>query len=129
MIRRKGKEKNDIHLGFGSNTSPDSFYNTSSTSYVVARRFIFRGTRKIGKPKKFRFVVEMSAAGQGDVRLYDLTNGNMIGRVLNFTETSWTIKTDATLKKLPSQKAIFEVQIRTDNVLQDARITAALLEF
>jgi len=129
ITRRKVRQKNDIHLGFGAKSAANSFYYTASTSYVVARRFEFRGTRNVGKPKRFSAIVEMSAAGQGDVRLYDLTNANLIGRILDFTETAWTIKRDKTLENLPITKAIFEVQIRTDNVLQDARITAASLQF
>jgi len=106
------RETPDIHLSFGG--IENNYCKTSSTSWDVLRRFVFRGTDIIGTPVAFKVIAAVSA-NTADIRLYDVLNSTIIGGMVNIDNDSWNILTDSSLENLPTSESVFEVQAKVDN--------------
>lgn len=104
-----------ISLQFnGSNGSP---FDTSSTTFVVVSRIIYRGTtidNTIGGILVIAGTSNANATGQ--VQVFDATNSNIIATSAIFgPDLPLTIIDLGTISNLPTTQAIFEIQVRRVN--------------
>jgi len=108
------------------------YFATKSGTYVVAARFVFRGTTALlGSPDSAKFIVSASGSATAAVRLYDVTNGNVIAEVTGITGEAAQVATDATLANLPAGEAVFEVQVKrtAGSGVEEARVHELCLTF
>ncbi len=127
-ISRRGPRS--IHIPCGGKEHPfGSVFQTSATSYAIARRVICEGTCRMGLMKKFSAIVKMAGDATGSIRLYDLTNAQQIAELAAFTNESVEIVETKVLAYVPLGRAILELQIKTSDVLVGAQICEALLSF
>jgi hypothetical protein len=104
---------------------------TSSTSYAVLARFIFLGTTSLGTPTAIKALAFRDVETTYGIRIYDLTNSNVICELTLQTNITVAIKNMGTLSNLPTGESIFEVQmLRTGgNANNEARCSMVLIEF
>jgi len=88
--------------------------NTADTSYKAEAKIIFEGTTTLGVPTEMKIIGYIDDVESGDVRVYDLTNGNTIAQ-FRVTSTTPTIIADLALANLPTTQAILEIQLKLDN--------------
>jgi hypothetical protein len=67
----------------------------------------------VGTPTAVKFVVGNKGSATLDVRLYDVTNANVIAEVTGASGEGPLIVTDSTLASLPTGEAVFEVHLRS----------------
>lgn len=105
----------EIHVPIGGEFN--AHFEGVSATFVVAGRFIFRGTTAYGgSHSAAKFILYNSESGGSHyARLYDLTNSNEVAIVGPFSGQTPAIQTDASLVNLPTGEAIFEVQVRDAN--------------
>jgi len=86
--------------------------NTKSTSYTSVAVFAFPGNDTVDITG-IQAVVRASKSGQNcDVRIYDVTNGNVIATGSGSGSTNTIADLTGTINNTPSDDAIFEVQIK-----------------
>lgn len=100
----------DIHVSFNGAVEP--FFHTTQSGYTFAGAFTFRGTSIVGTPTAVKFVVGTKGNATLDVRLYDVTNANVIAEVTGASGPGPLVVTDSSLLNLPSGEAVFEVHIK-----------------
>lgn len=108
-----------IDFTLSDHSSHEYIYN-NSTSWIVGRSFIFDGT-SIWTPKKFSVIASLKKAATGTVRLYDATNNNYISEI-SWTDVDKTIQSTETFINLPTETALIEIQLKTSNQGNDARL-------
>jgi hypothetical protein len=101
----------DVYSWATSGTTP--YLATTSTSWTPMGSFIFDGTTLKGTPQKIEVIANNQAVTQTDIRVYDVTNSNVICTYTGLTTGSQTIVDLGTLSNLPTGSAIFEVQLQT----------------
>lgn len=73
-----------------------AYLRVNTASYTVAASFLFRGTNELATPSSVRVIVSVSAGGvTGNIRLYDVTNAQILGTEL-INQTTPTIVTIST---------------------------------
>lgn len=100
----------DIQFVFGSDVK--SYYEVSSTSWVMIRTFLFRGSAINGVPTSCKIVGYVE---DGDspcyIQLYDYTNDKIIAE-LTFSEENITIATLSNISNIPPGESIFQIRAR-----------------
>lgn len=88
----------------------NDYARISGTGWTVVGSCYFPGTN-VATPSLFRAILSRAGTtGSIDVRLYDFTNAQEIGRV-TVTASGKAVYSDTTLANLPAAGAIFEVQV------------------
>jgi hypothetical protein len=95
-------------IGFHDNSQPD--VSTSSVTYTIVASFVYGGSTAVGTPTYMKAILHTSATS-GDIKIYDVTNGNTIVEK-NFTNTTKAIIDLGTLSNIPTGESIFEVQVK-----------------
>jgi len=107
----------------------NNYLLAKNTTYAVLTRFIFKGTTKLGSPTNIKAIVHVkTAAKPGDVRIYDLTNANVICEVTGISSLVPILVDLGTLSNLPSGEAMFEVQAK-DPLADEVYVSGLILEF
>lgn len=101
--------KNDIQLSWNG-------VSTAANDYVVAARFIFRGTTLLGTPASMKAAVVLSGANPGDIQIFDFTNSLQIVEKTGISNTAVAVVDLGSLSNLPAGEAVFELQIRVPAV-------------
>jgi hypothetical protein len=97
---------------------------TISGSYVPFARFIYNGTVTDVVIVKITGIVNNAIGGTGQVRIYDTTNSLVIAESAIFSSTSAIIIDFGVISNLPIGQAIFELQLKSVNLLGTAFIHA-----
>ena len=100
-----------ISFPFGSNNTVG--IESITTSYTTARSFIFPGTSAMGMPSCIEVIACMSGGNsEGFIRLYDLTNNQIICEKASIYNTDPSIIDLGQISNIPSDKAMFEIQLK-----------------
>jgi len=101
------------------NEGVKDYVEVQTTTYEVIASFIFPGTG-IATPEDFKCITSLSAAvtadGRGYLRVYDLTNAQVIAEMRSDTVTGKAINSTSTIANLPASEAIFEIQAHKSSV-------------
>jgi hypothetical protein len=101
----------------------DSCIGIDNVTWTVDCRYLFRGTTKMGTPTNIKVIFEQTVGVNGqDIRIYDLTNAQVICSVANQSGGPKIIDMGA-LSNLPAAEAIFEVQTKSNT----AELTASII--
>ena len=85
---------------------------TNSSTYVLARSFIFRGTTTMGTPTNIKAISYGDPGSTSAVRIFDLTNSLVIAEKTGIVDSVATIQDLGILSNLPTGEAIWEIQFR-----------------
>jgi len=99
-----------MELNFASDTN--KALRTATPSYLIKGYFKFGGTSNWGTPQKITIIENQEPGRTGGVKIYDVTNGNTIVEKTDMTNTDLVIHDMGSLNNLPSNEAIFEIQIK-----------------
>ena len=111
-------------------TSSADYRSSTSTTYTSMCRFIFRGTNNYSLPTNIKVVTWVSSAAyHSNVRLYDITNSQIIATSANITSTSNTIVDLGTISNVPTTDAILEFQIITSSTSCTAYMSSGHMYF
>lgn len=84
---------------------------TGATSYKSLSHFIYGGSNNIGSIINFNANVWVSNTGTVCLRLYDLTNNNVIAEIIDIQSTNeYNIRSMGTINNLPTEAAVIEIQ-------------------
>jgi hypothetical protein len=98
-------------------TWPDGLIERND-NYIVRSTFYFRGTKFLGLPRSIQLVAMVDSATEpGDVRIYDLTNSQVIAEKTGIVDLVPTIIDMGVLSNLPQGPAIFEIQLRVTSLI------------
>lgn len=109
----------------------DVYAEMKSSSYVVGARIVFPGTHKVATPSAMvlSYLVK-SSSKPGSVRIYDITNSQVICEKTNLTNTGdFELLDMGTLANLPTDRAVFELQGKTTNNGHYIRVAGLTMEF
>lgn len=86
---------------------------TTSGTYERVGAFVFPGTDIVASLSKINAIVRRNgAATSASIRIYDVTNVNVIAEATGITTTDETVFTDmGAISNLPSGEAMFEIQM------------------
>ena len=106
------------------------YRSSTATTYTSMCRFIFRGTNNYSTPTNIKVVTWVSSASyHSNVRLYDITNSQVIATSANITSTSNTIVDLGTITNVPASDAILEFQIMTSSTSCTAYMSSGHIYF
>lgn len=90
--------------------------DTKNAVYTVKSEFIFSGTNNIPvvSNRKIEIIASVDAGNQGDVRIFDATNANIIAEKTGISALTSTIFDMGTISNLPTTQAIFEIQLKNN---------------
>jgi len=109
-----GSGSTDIELCFGGEKDKYGL-TTSNSSYEVHTAFRFGGTSTLGTPTAIKAVVSLDGGDStGYVKIYDRSNNKTIVSK-SFTNDDIHILNLGSLSNLPSNEAVWEVQIKANN--------------
>lgn len=86
-------------------------HKSASSTYEVVRDLIFPGTTAYGTPTAAKIIGFVDPSTTGQVRLYDVTNKQIIAESATFVNETKAILDFGTLSNLPAGEAIFEIQV------------------
>lgn len=126
-----------IWISISTNAKTPGFIScpfiTASLSYQVAPpRFIYGGTDSELDITKVEVILYLEQNNvKGSVRLYDLTNANVIAEVTNVGITTPSIIDLGIISNLPTSEAIFEIQVKreTANPAKNIFIDSASISY
>lgn len=91
----------------------DKYTETTATSYTKMFSFIFPGMNELNSVMDFSIISFKKDADNYDLRIYDITNTQIIGSITGLTnENTPEIKDITSLSNLPNARAIFELQAK-----------------
>jgi hypothetical protein len=106
------------------------YFEVTSTTYQVIRQFIYRGTSKVGTPNIAKLIAWVSSTDYlGLVRLYDITNDNVIALWDNINSTEEGSIWDVSPVNLPYSDSVFEIQGKRLTIPEGLYITSITLGF
>lgn len=105
------KSEKDIHFIFGKWNYP--YLSMRSTTYMVVRKFYFRGSNSLGTPIGIKFVGYVERSGSGSVRIYDSLNENVISEVS--VGGTLSICSSTIVNNVPTDESIFDIQFKSYN--------------
>ena len=85
---------------------------TNSDDYEAVGSFLYHGVLAVGAPESASAVVGLDNAEEYSVRIYDMTNVNVIAELVGQTDIYPAIKDLGALSNLPDGTAVFELQIK-----------------
>ena len=93
---------------------------TQNGSYEVLARFEFGGSANVGVPGSAKVIAFKNAGGiNGRVRIYDVTNAQVICETALFVNTAPVIIDCGSLSNIPNGAAVWEVQALRTGVGSD----------
>lgn len=121
-----GNEGNNTTISFGDHQGPRLL--ESSSVYVVRAYIIYRGSNNIGIINKIKALAWVKdGAKPGDIKIYDVTNGNTIVEFTGIANELPAIIDLGTLSNMPVDEAVFEVHLR--NIPGEIYFASLLLNF
>jgi hypothetical protein len=119
-MSRYNKSINPSAIGGGAASMVMSFSSgtikhveTTSGNYASLAHFIYGGAGTIGSITNFNVNAWMSQNGNGDVRLVDLSNGNIIAELIAVgSQLESNVQSMGTITNLPLFPTVIEVQGR-----------------
>lgn len=119
----------DMQFEASGEATGQYYFEITSTTYQVVRQFIFRGSDISGVPTMAKVTAWVdNASDPGVMRLYDITNDNIIAQWDNINETSETVH-NTTASMIPSGEAIIEIQGKRNSTNTGLYVTAVMLGF
>ena len=110
--------------------SSADYRSSTATTYTSMCRFIFRGTNIYSIPTNIKVITWVSSTSyHSNVRLYDITNSQVIATSANITSTSNTIIDLGTISNVPASDAILEFQVMTSSTSCTAYISSGHIYF
>lgn len=86
---------------------------TTSVNYASLAHFIYGGSDNIGSIINFNINAWVTQSGTCDIRLYDLTNNNIIAELIGITSNDEkNLQSIGVITNLPLQAAVIEIQGR-----------------
>lgn len=100
-------------------------------TYESWASFIFRGSSVWSTPVSIKLLKYVDDATAHSIRIYDVTNGNVIAEQTGLSYSGWIILDMGTLSNVPSGEAIWEFQAKRDSGAQapEFRVASAILSF
>jgi hypothetical protein len=103
-----------INIAFGSGTVYAISHN--SGTWTTRARLIFPGSTFFKTIIKFSVIAYAGAANNsGSIRIQDVTNGNTVATISSITATSATLYSTTSISNVPTNTAIFEIQIQRNS--------------
>lgn len=97
-------------LSFEGNANP--FLSVVNPNFELVGSFSFSGTTLLGVPQTIKLIASVNSGATGEYKIFDETNLLQIALLTGVTNTIDEISDMGTLANLPSNEAIFEVQMR-----------------
>lgn len=114
-------------ISFASGSS--KHVETTSGNYISLAHFIYGGSSNIGSIINFNINVWMSQGGNGDVRLVNLSNGNVVAELpAIFSTLESNVQSMGTITNLPLLPSVIEIQARRTVGANAAKIRIGSLE-
>jgi hypothetical protein len=105
---------NDISVSFATDSSGYVSRNLAA-SYEIAATVYFRGTTVLGTPASIAVIKNAASASPAhSIRIYNVTNAQIIAELTGRTATGLVILNMGTLSNLPTGQAVFEIQVKRD---------------
>lgn len=111
MTITPSEEDKLIDLCFASNDGTLGLV-TEGDTYEVKGHFIWPGSDKFGAPSNIKSTGTLSKAGEGYVKIYDVTNGQVIAEGITTTEAQHIFDLGA-LSNVSAGEAVWEVQMKS----------------
>ena len=86
------------------------YSEVTSTSWTTLAALTFEGSNTYPISACYA-VVSLSALGEGALRVQDVTNNNTVAEI-TWTDTTQHVEIDTTLTNVPTDLAVFEIQLR-----------------
>ena len=103
------------------------YLETTSASYTVRTRCIFPGSTLVTMNNIIATCSVPTGAYSMDLRIYDVTNGQVICEKLTFGTSTVTAYDLGTLSNIPTNQAIFEIQYRANGGANKAARCSSVL--
>lgn len=99
-----------LELPLSQNSNP--YWQSSSDTYEVMGCLIFRGTTTLGTPSAIKAVAWVTSGVTGGIRVYDVTNSQVICENASITNSGKAIISLGSLSNLPAGESLWEVQTK-----------------
>lgn len=103
-------------------------YSQNSGAYAERKCFLYLGSAHTGLPVKIKVVANVSAGTTGKIKVYDITNSQVIAELTGISNTTLSVLDMGTITNCPTEEAVFKVEIGTDDANQ-IQLYHLLLEF
>jgi len=104
------KKAQDIYISVPATDFGCPYISVATPEWLAAMRFIFKGTNVLGTPTHIKATCFCGVGVVGGIRVFDLTNGNMIAEKTDISSSTEIIVDLGTISNCPATEAIFEVQ-------------------
>jgi len=104
--------------------SSKEYFEINSTDWTIVVSFPFPGTDYADATAMFTIVASRpdSNLGWGECRLYDFTNNQVILDDISWSAAEKQVYNSTSLQNLPTDEAVFEVQLRKQDTNQASKI-------
>lgn len=101
-----------LHLVFINQELTWAKHITKSGTYEAVGIFIFRGSNDVGTPVSIKAIFGCDAGVTGDVRVYDVTNSQLIAELTGSTVAYPSLVDLGAIANVPTGEALWELQVR-----------------
>lgn len=105
------------------------YLESAGAVYTLISQFIFLGTTKLGTPTKIKSITWRNGGDTVDIRIYDVTNSQIICEKTGIVDLVATVHDLGTLSNLPSGEAIFEIQHKANGSAAKCRTSNISVEW
>jgi hypothetical protein len=125
-----GQRSTVISFTSGGGSTSRPYVTVKSTDYKVAASFLFGGTDLTGVPSKIKVAYSVKrSSSPGSIRIFDLTNGNLISSKDSLVDTEEAILDLGTLQNVPASEALLEIQAKTSSSSNWIYINSLTIEY
>lgn len=118
-----------VQVASSFRTEVEPFIRILSAAWSVAGYILYPGANTFCELNRIDIIAEQQAAtGSSEVRVYDVTNGNVIGTITGINAAGMAIYSTTSLSNIPSAAAVFEIQARKVSGTQGRLAHVALIK-
>jgi len=97
-----------------------------AASYETVSCFIFQGSDALAVISAIKAVISADGSISGDIRIFDVTNSNVIAELTTFTNSTPVLTDLGAITNVPTDPAVFEVQMLRDGTGGDRVLLCAV---
>ncbi len=93
------------------------YISTNNSTYTLASKFIFDGSSNVGTPTIINVQSRINS-GSGQIRIFDVTNVEIIAENTSINTTTFTIFSLGTISNIPTGRSEWELQYNKGTSMQ-----------